>query len=84
MTPIAAYEGESGRDREVCGRCRCCSAEWVDCEMCGGDGIDGHDCGEDTCCCADPEDNVSCQFCEGVGIFPVCGGGCDENGKHAA
>lgn len=41
--------------------------EWVECGQCGGWGLDGHDCGEDICCCADPEDNIECENCEGEG-----------------
>lgn len=36
------------------------------------DGLDGHDCGEDTCCCADPEENQRCDFCLGRGYFHWC------------
>lgn len=41
--------------------------EYVDCWNCGGTGYTGHDCGEDCCCCADPEDNVICEICDGEG-----------------
>ena len=41
--------------------------EWVTCWQCGGEGTNGHDCGEDCCCCAWPEDNVTCDICEGKG-----------------
>lgn len=41
--------------------------DWVVCETCGGEGVNGHDCGEDTCCCLQPEENVSCQTCDGEG-----------------
>lgn len=40
---------------------------WVECDSCGGDGVAGHDCGEDTCCCMWPEDNMTCDQCEGKG-----------------
>ena len=53
---------------EECQCARCGSSTVFDvCERCAGEGLDGHDCGEDTCCCADPEDNVDC---------PDCGGSC--------
>jgi hypothetical protein len=39
--------------------------EYVDCWDCGGEGVTHHDCGEDTCCCANPEDNVVCDTCGG-------------------
>lgn len=41
-------------------------AEWVYCENCI-DGFTDHDCGEDTCCCAEPEDNIVCEICHGNG-----------------
>jgi hypothetical protein len=44
--------------------------DWVDCDLCGGDGVGGHDCGEDTCCCLEPEDNVVCHQCNGKGGWP--------------
>lgn len=40
---------------------------FVECGDCGGTGLDGHDCGEDTCCCLHPEDNVTCETCNGSG-----------------
>lgn len=40
--------------------------EWVDCEVCGGDGLVDHRCVEDTCCCLDPE-NEPCPACGGLG-----------------
>ncbi len=52
-----------------CGRCGS-SITFQECGNCGGDGVTGHDCGEDCCCCADPEDNVTCDICHGVGAFP--------------
>lgn len=51
------------------------------CEYCE-DGIDGHDCGEDCCSCADPEPNLPCGFCDGVGGWWACGnseGWCEAN-----
>lgn len=41
--------------------------EMEDCPNCGGTGYSHHDCGEDTCCCLHPEDNVTCDRCEGKG-----------------
>lgn len=43
---------------------------WVDCDACGGFGVIGHDCGEDTCCCANPFDNIPCAQCDGRGGYP--------------
>ena len=49
-----------------CARCGA-ECEWEDCWNCGGEGTDGHECGEDCCCCADPDDNVTCDWCGGKG-----------------
>lgn len=38
--------------------------EWRDCYNCDG-GYSYHDCGQDCCCCLDPEDNVTCDICDG-------------------
>jgi hypothetical protein len=54
-----------------CGRCGS-TLSWNECWNCGGEGVSSHDCGEDCCCCAYPEDNVTCDVCEGVGSFPHC------------
>lgn len=54
-----------------CARCGS-SLAFERCEMCGGDGLDGHDCGEDSCCCMDPEPNLTCDACRGRGSFPQC------------
>ena len=69
-------------DKTLCPRCKCCEMVWEECWNCGGEGTDGHDCGEDCCCCADPEDNVRCDICNGKGGYMICIGHCDENGKH--
>lgn len=53
-----------------CARCGS-SVDHQDCEECE-DGFDGHDCGEDTCCCLRPEDNVTCQYCDGTGVWHRC------------
>ncbi len=66
---------------EICPRCQCCELITEECEQCN-DGLDGHDCDEDSCCCAFPEDNLTCQFCNGRGYFTVCVGSCDKDGKH--
>ena len=66
----------------LCPRCHCCELEPEDCDACGGEGLSGHDCGEDTCCCAEPEENEECDYCNGRGVFFVCGGRCDEHGRH--
>lgn len=47
------------------------SLMWAMCGNCD-EGFTGHDCGEDTCCCADPEDNVRCDICNGAGGFYLC------------
>lgn len=43
----------------------------ADCHNCDN-GFTGHDCGEDTCCCADPDDNVRCDICRGKGSILLC------------
>lgn len=55
-------------------RCVNCGQDLVieDCEMCGGFGVDGHECGEDSCACANPEDNVPCEECDGSGRIRYC------------
>lgn len=53
-----------------CARC----GSGLDFEECGNcdEGVNGHDCGEDCCCCADPEDNLTCDICHGTGTLPHC------------
>ena len=46
--------------------------EWCECWQCGGDGVHGHDCGEDCCCCLHPEDNTTCDICDGHGGWWRC------------
>lgn len=54
--------------------CPTCGAglDWEHCDQCGGEGLDGHDCGDDTCCCLYPEDNLSCEQCDGAGGWWRC------------
>jgi hypothetical protein len=61
-------------DEEFGPCCDVCGAEmdWEDCDRCGGEGLDGHDCGEDACCCLYPEDNETCDQCEGRGGWWYC------------
>lgn len=42
--------------------------EWIECDVCDGDG-EVHDCGEDTCSCLDPteQDVWECTECDGHG-----------------
>ncbi len=54
----------------VCKECGV-ELEWANCGNCD-DGFTGHDCGEDCCCCAYPEDNVTCDICNGKGGWMVC------------
>jgi len=71
---IARLPPEDGRNWEPqCARCGS-SVHFDHCDSCGGEGIDpfGHDCGEDTCCCLDPEPNLSCGSCGGVGGWRRC------------
>ena len=60
----------AGRTEYQCGRCGS-SLEFEECGNCD-EGFVGHDCGEDSCCCADPEDNVACDICHGKGSFLRC------------
>ena len=60
-----------GRVGYQCARCGS-SISFEECNYCGGEGYTSHDCGEDCCCCADPEDNVPCDVCQGSGAFPLC------------
>lgn len=54
--------------------CKTCSGGlmYVDCYNCAGEGFSHHDCGEDCCCCLDPEDNVTCDICNGNGGWWAC------------
>lgn len=54
-----------------CARCGS-SCDFVKCENCDEDGFVDHDCGEDCCCCADPEPNVVCDYCNGRGGYWAC------------
>lgn len=54
-----------------CARCGS-SMDYLDCHQCGGEGVDGHDCGEDCCCCLYPEDNMTCDICDGEGGWHRC------------
>lgn len=51
----------------TCGR----EKEAVECTNCD-EGYSGHDCGDDSCCCADPEPNVTCDICNGRGMYEAC------------
>ncbi len=46
----------------------CGDSGWEECWECAGVGW-VHDCGEDTCCCADPDeqDVYECEACDGEG-----------------
>ena len=57
----------------VADACKNCGTEkrWRGCWNCD-EGFSHHDCGEDCCCCLDPEDNVTCDICDGNGGFLVC------------
>jgi hypothetical protein len=69
------------RKEYQCGRCGS-SLAFEECQNCGGEGYTSHDCGEDSCCCADPEDNVLCDVCKGDGTFAVCVSSADWCNAH--
>lgn len=64
-------QSEKVRKARICDDCGA-EKEWRDCYNCGGEGFSYHDCGEDCCCCLDPEDNVTCDICEGAGGWLQC------------
>lgn len=71
-TQIGGMPPQDGREWYCqCARCGS-SLDRVRCENCGGDGVTGHNCGDDTCCCLDPEDNVTCGSCRGECGFWQC------------
>jgi hypothetical protein len=72
---IVWYKTPYGEDSA----CKYCggSVDWHDCENCE-DGYTDHDCGEDTCCCLNPENNVTCDVCDGEGGWYVCLSGCGK------
>lgn len=45
--------------------------DWQECWNCGSTGYSRHDCGDDTCCCLEPDPNVLCEICEGLGGWPT-------------
>lgn len=68
----------AGEGTEPLAFCSAChrDVEREECESCAGDGVRGHDCGEDSCSCADPQENVPCSDCDGAGAHwkcPTCG-----------
>lgn len=65
--PDPGYDDYPDETCEVCGG----STVQESCWQCGGSGA-GHDCGEDCCCCLMPEDNITCEECDGIGSYPVC------------
>ena len=74
MTMVSSSESEVNCCTKAPGTCNTCGTEkqWVDCYNCGGEGYSDHDCGEDCCCCLNPENNVTCDICEGEGDYKVC------------
>lgn len=66
-------------ESDLCQRCRCCSADWIHCESCGGDGsFSDEEYGDPLW----PEHDRPCDICEGKGGWPGCLGNCNENGVH--
>lgn len=71
-TVIALHPPRDGRHWDnQCARCGS-SMHLVYCDNCGGEGVSGHDCGEDCCCCAEPEENEECDWCNGRGGHWAC------------
>lgn len=61
---------ESDYEYSFCSKCHS-EVDWQDCDRCE-DGFSYHDCGEDSCCCLYPENNVTCNNCEGRGGWYEC------------
>ena len=64
-----------------CARCGS-SMFFEECPNCGGEGLSSHDCGEDCCVCEFPENNVKCDWCDGLGGHWDCVSGrkwCENN-----
>ena len=53
--------------------CATCGGDvvWDECYNCE-DGYSDHECGEDCCCCINPEPNVICDVCKGLGGWWRC------------
>lgn len=67
----------------ICPKCECCETVWEQCWSCGGDGGRGwEDLQSEDPLWYDENDFIICDICNGKGGFNVCGGKCDENGKH--
>lgn len=62
--------GPDGYTEPICKKCGN-SVDFEQCQNCD-EGMSYHDCGEDTCCCLDPEPNVTCDYCDGAGWWAVC------------
>lgn len=78
-------------ENDSCPRCGCCSTRAADCWACGGGGEGSTTCCDDLCqdtepgeTCMHGDGNAACGECGGLGVYSVCVGGCDEQGKHAA
>jgi hypothetical protein len=71
-------------DTTLCPRCNCCEIIQEDCYNCGGEG--GFDYDNDLQyedpLWYQPGDFNTCDICKGYGSYPICAGGCDENGNH--
>lgn len=71
MTVISQYPPNNGDEWDCqCARCGS-SLHFEHCNQCD-DGYVGHDCGEDCCSCAEPEDNVVCDQCDGRRGWYIC------------
>lgn len=55
-----------------------CNLLLQDCQNCE-DGYSHHDCGEDSCACADPENNIVCDWCDGECSSKWCPKSTEQN-----
>jgi hypothetical protein len=70
---------------DFCKRCGCCSATWIDCWQCGGEGhTEPGDLYDEDPLWYGPDDTEPCHICHGTGGWRGCLGDCDNEGKHAA
>jgi hypothetical protein len=70
---------------DFCKRCGCCSATWIDCWQCGGEGhTEPGDLYDEDPLWYGPNDTEPCHICFGTCGWRGCLGDCDNEGKHVA